>query len=127
MAADGKARRQIQSLLEILAKEKAALQSGAYERIRMLAGEKERMLHAILNSRIDDLAPDSARNLSRALDELQKKAAENATMLAAVKAGVEDARRRIEGVDDKRSSSGLYAEHGEPLGGARPCAVTRSV
>ena len=105
----------IDSLLRLLADEKARLLSGRYEGLSALAGEKDalakRLETLLINPRIS--GPTTA--FRRRLVEIDRLARENETLLAAAKAGVTAAKSRLKDIVARQRNVGVYGETGEKL------------
>jgi flagellar biosynthesis/type III secretory pathway chaperone len=102
----------VASLAQLLDREKNIIKAREFKRLRSLAEEKRRLLAVLESAGLEGLSPAAAAQLTKALAELNRKAAENADALGALRQGALDARRRLNALAVEAKKLGFYTARG---------------
>lgn len=105
----------LKQLISLLNKEKDALLAGDYTILKELTKEKL-TYSAILNKHLLNPAlTNTVKAHARALQSMQKLARENEGLLASAKYGVQSAQKRLNNLEQRKSTVGTYTEDGYKL------------
>lgn len=113
-------------LIQLLDREKSAIKAREFKRLRSLGEEKRRLLAVTESADLASFSPAVAAQLTKALAELNRKAAENAAALAALRQGVMDARRRLDALAAEARRLGFYTARGGEIRAEGAGSLARS-